>query len=59
MRSATIAAVSVVLVGVYLAIAGTVGLAPQAIAVGVSAIAVTAAIGAVMTGRPGSRATGR
>jgi hypothetical protein len=58
MRSATIAAVSVVLVGVYLAIAGTVGLAPQAIAVGVSAIAVTGAIGAVVMGRSGSHAIG-
>lgn len=47
MRSATIAAASVVLVGAYLAVGGAVGLAPAAIALGVSAIALVAAVTAV------------
>ena len=52
MRTAVLVTTSIVLIGAFLVLAATIGLAPLAIAFGMLLIANVAAISIVMTGAP-------
>jgi hypothetical protein len=54
MRAAAFVAVALIAVGLYLALAATLGFTPTWIALGMLAIAATAGVGLVMAGAPPS-----